>query len=67
MRIECRHRLQLKEVCAMQQIDPLFYLRIIYDAGPDVSVKFFIGETEIFFVRFSGKAVNGRLFNKLLR
>ena len=51
----------------MQQIDPLFYLRIIYDAGPDVSVKFFIGETEIFFVRFSGKAVNGRLFNNLLR
>ena len=31
----------------MKQIDPMFYLRIIYDTGPDVAVKHFIGKTEI--------------------
>ena len=51
----------------MKQIDPMLYLRIINDTGPDVPVKHFIGKTEIIFVRFSEKGISRWLLNELLR
>ena len=45
----------------MKQIDPMLYLRIINDTGPDVPVKHFIGKTEVVFVRLSGEAVDRSL------
>ena len=51
----------------MKQIDPMLYLRIINDTGPDVPVKHFIGKTEVVFVRLSGEAVDRSLLNERLR